>query len=121
MECETSPDLARGWKRILATVAVLHFIASVLLLVASLGAAVGVHEGEPAPGDAAVAALADLLAAPIVLARMLLPEAAAPGFGPLALLINSFGWGAAAVALVVGWRMWRDRHARGAEVPDSPR
>lgn len=110
------PKVTDGWKRLFASTVVLHLFLGVVLLVVSLAGAFGAHEGEPAPGDDVVAVFSDVLSAPILLARTLLPEAIAPGFGPLALLLNSLVW-AAAVVGVVFWRRWRERRTRDVEPP----
>jgi len=97
------------WKRLFATVAGLHFSLSLALLVLSIGGAVDAQEGGAAAVDQVISKLTDLLTAPIVLARVLLPESVAPGFSFLALLLNSLIWAALATLAARTWRTYRER------------
>lgn len=98
-----------GWKRLFVIVAAAHFCLTAVLMILALAGALGAHEGEPVPGDAFFAGATDLLTFPIVLARRVLPESMAPGFGIHMLLINSLLW-----AAVITWRVsaWRARRVR---------
>lgn len=98
-----------GGRRLFAAVAVTHLLVSGVLLVVAIGGAVAAHEGEPDPTGEIAAVLADVLLAPIVAARWVLPEAVAPGFGLPALIGNGLPWAAAVTGLVRLARARRDR------------
>ena len=93
-------------------VAVLHFVLSVVGILAVLPAAFDTQAGFwAAPGKAILAWTAAALLAPLGWARPLLPERA--GFGYIEIAAVSVLFGLAAVGLAALWRALRGRNGNG--------
>lgn len=86
-------------------VAALHFVLSVAGIVMALPAAFDTQAGGfwAAPGEAALAAIAGGLLAPLAWLQPLLPERAGFSYGEIAAVSALFG--AAAVGLALLWRL----------------
>jgi hypothetical protein len=93
-------------------VAVLHFVLSVIGILAVLPAAFDTQAGFwAAPGKAILAWMSAVLLAPLDWARPLLPERAGFGYGEIAAVSVLFGL--AAIALAGLWRALRGHKGNG--------
>ena len=95
---------------VVSTVA--HFILTVVVLITGIGAAYGAHRGwEEHSTDRISADLADVLTAPIGLARQITPAKWHVGYGLGELVLNSVLWALLITSVVLAVRGLRSRPA----------